>query len=311
MTTPSQSRGPRTSESQRLARLAGSLTRWGRSIWDSPTVRGFTGRFPQVSGRGSGLEARSPDHTGRELAREQLQQSAAREAFNRRNDFTDEQGYNPNPSLPPSYNSIPDASGHSPSGNFRDDTSPNAGNEDLPDTSNSSDYFRDDESMFAISSGNTSYDLDSEATSIDDDIPATQLVVEAASATSNGGSTRDPLDDLDDDIYATQSEASSIDGGHDLRFAQVAQGIAAQRALGGDNPDIMDPGYFELLMGRLHADALGHQENDDLPGTSNSSLGGEASSVADRRAEVRAELLRRQPDADASRHHENDGRGRD
>jgi hypothetical protein len=40
---------------------------WGRRFWDSPTVRGFTGRFPPIpkSDRSSGLDARRADRTGR------------------------------------------------------------------------------------------------------------------------------------------------------------------------------------------------------------------------------------------------------
>jgi hypothetical protein len=97
----------------------------------------------------------------------------------------------------------------------------NAGNEDFPDTPNSSDYSLSNDN---ISAGNTSYDLDSEPASIDES--AAQSVFDATSATSNEGSTRDPLDD-DISAMQTPSDASSIDEGHSLRRVHVAERVAA------------------------------------------------------------------------------------
>jgi hypothetical protein len=105
------------------------------------------------------------------------------------------------------------------------------GNQDLAHTSDYSLYDEAAPLDDNISAGNTSYDLDSESASIDQS--AAQSVVDAASATSNEGLTRDPLDD---NISATQtpSDASSIDERYSLRRVhvaeQVAEGVADQAA---------------------------------------------------------------------------------
>jgi hypothetical protein len=103
---------------------------------------------------------------------------------------------------------------------------------DLPSTSTLDDNtsFLDDK----ISRGNTSYNLSSGPASIDG-IPATQSVVDAASATSNEGSTRDSLDDIS---AQSLSDASSTDDeGYSLRRTRVAEGVADQRARVADQPD--------------------------------------------------------------------------